>query len=116
MLVSMIKTFKYRLYPTKPQGRQLEQMLSVCRHWYNLCLEARKTAWEEGGISVGKFSQLSRVKEYKQFYGVGLHSHMLQVVVQDLDKAFQNFFRGVKAGRRLDILDLWVPTGLTALA
>ncbi len=73
-------------------------MLEVCRHWYNLCLEERKTAWEESGVSIGKFFQLSRVKEYKQFYGVGLHSHMLQVVVQDLDKAFQNFFRRVKAG------------------
>ncbi|HPH98294.1 MAG TPA: transposase [Anaerolineaceae bacterium] len=94
----MIKSFKYRLYPTSPQERQLEHMLEVCRHWYNLCLEERKTAWEESGVSIGKFFQLSRVKEYKQFYGVGLHSHMLQVVVQDLDKAFQNFFRRVKAG------------------
>jgi putative transposase len=40
------------------------------------------------------------VKEQKAInpYAKGIHSHVLQVVVTDLDKAFQAFFRRVKAG------------------
>ncbi len=73
-------------------------MLEVCRHWYNLCLEERKTAWEEGGVSISKFDQITRVKEYRAAHNEKLHSHFLHVVVQDLDKAYKNFFRRVKAG------------------
>ena len=49
---------------------------------------------------MGKFEQLRQVKEWKRSNpdAENLHSHILQVVVQDLDKAFQAFFRRVKAG------------------
>lgn len=96
----IIKTYKYRLYPSKAQQQKLEQTLETCRRWYNACLEERKTAWESGKLSVGKFEQLAKVKVYRQEnpYAAGLHSHILQVVVQDLDKAFQGFFRRVKSG------------------
>jgi putative transposase len=48
---------------------------------------------------VGKFAQLAKVKEQKALNpsAKGVHSHVLQVVVADLDKAFQAFFRRVKA-------------------
>ena len=40
------------------------------------------------------------MKDWKRSdsYAAQVHSHILQVVVQDLDKAFQSFFRRVKAG------------------
>ncbi|WP_253718913.1 helix-turn-helix domain-containing protein [Thermus scotoductus] len=31
----MRKAFKYRLYPTQPQQKDLERTLSLCRHLYN---------------------------------------------------------------------------------
>jgi putative transposase len=42
----LLKTFKYRLYPSKGQQRLLEQTVETCRRWYNTCLEERKTTWE----------------------------------------------------------------------
>jgi putative transposase len=50
--------------------------------------------------TVGKFDQLRKVKDWKRSdsYAAQVHSHILQVVVQDLEKAFQSFFRRVKAG------------------
>jgi hypothetical protein len=30
-----VKTFKYRLFPTKKQGRLLDDMLEECRQLYN---------------------------------------------------------------------------------
>ncbi len=96
----MLKTFKYRLYPSRSQERLLEQTLETCRRWYNTCLAERKTAWEERRESVSKYDQLRKVKDLKDThpYATNIHSHVLQIVVQDLDKAFNAFFRRVKAG------------------
>jgi putative transposase len=98
--VMILKTFKYRLYPSPAQGFRLEETLETCRRWYNTCLAERKEAWEKEHRGVGKYEQLRQVKEYRRQneYAGRLHSHLLQVVVQDLDKAFCAFFRRVQAG------------------
>jgi putative transposase len=96
----MLKTFAYRLYPSTPQARLLDSTLETCRRWYNQCLAERRDAYQQRGETVGKFAQLAKVKDQKARnpYAKGIHSHVLQVVVADLDKAFQAFFRRVKAG------------------
>lgn len=95
-----LKTFKYRLYPSKAQQRWLAQTVETCRRWDNTCLEERKAAWETEKRSAGKFEQLAKVKDYRREnpYAGQLHSHILQVVVTDLEKAFQAFFQRVKVG------------------
>jgi putative transposase len=96
----IIKAYKYRLYPSQAQQRLLEQTLETCRRWYNVWLAERKTVYETEKRTVGKFAQLRKMKDWKRSdsYAAQVHSHILQVVVQDLDKAFQSFFRRVKAG------------------
>ena len=96
----VFKAFKYRLYPSKAQKRFLEQAVETSRRGYNTCLEQRKLAWESEQRNVGQFKQLAKVKDYRREnpYAGQLHSHILQVVVQDLDKAFQAFYRRVKSG------------------
>ena len=92
----LVKTFKYRLYPSKSPARLLEQTVETCRRWYNACLGERKSAWESEQRSVSKYDQLAKVKVYRQenpFAGQ-LHSHILQVVTADVDRAFQAFFAG----------------------
>jgi putative transposase len=96
----LLKTFKYRLYPSQAQEVRLDETLETCRLWYNLCLGERKAAWETQHRTVGRFEQLAKVKVYRQENPCAgrLHSHILQVVVSDLENAFQAFFRRVKAG------------------
>jgi len=98
----IIKTFKYRIYPSAVQRRLLEETLETCRRWYNTCLGERKIAWEQEHRTVRKFEQLRKVKEYRKEngYAAKLHSHILQVVVTDLDQAFQSFFRRVQVGEK----------------
>jgi putative transposase len=98
----MLKAFQYRLYPTKSQERLLESTLETCRRFYNACLAERKEAYEQEKRTISKFAQLRQVKTLKQTnpYAATVHSHILQVVVSDLDKAFQAFFRRVKAGEK----------------
>jgi len=98
----MIRTYVYRLYPSKSQGRLMFQMLETCRLFYNSLLEERRGAWQNEQRSVGKYEQLRHVKVLKaeNYYAKQIHSHVLQTVVSDLDKAFQSFFRRVKAGEK----------------
>lgn len=96
----MLKTFQYRIYPTPSQRRQMESTIETCRRFYNACLAERKDAYEQRKESICKFAQLRKVKDEKVSnpFAANIHSHVLQVVVADLDKAFQAFFRRIKSG------------------
>jgi putative transposase len=97
-----LKTFKYRLYPTSAQERQLALCLSAARNWYNMCVAERKYSYELEGRSVGLYEQLRLVKCYKASFRQfkDIHSHIFQVATVDCDKAFQAFFRRVKVGEK----------------
>ena len=49
----MIKTYKFRIYPTVAQVEILENTLNTCRFLYNDCLADRKNAYERTGITIG---------------------------------------------------------------
>lgn len=96
----MCKNYMYRLYPSRSQQKRLEAILETCRRFYNDLLAERRDAWANERRSVSKAEQMRRVKELKSSspFARDIHSHVLQVVVADLDKAFQAFFRRVKRG------------------
>jgi putative transposase len=96
----MLKTFKYRLYPSTAQEQRLFQALGVCRYWYNLCLSERKWAYELEGRKVTKGEQEKKAIHYRRTFPQAqiVFSQTMQMVCDDLDKAFRAFFRRVKAG------------------
>src|SRR5208337_1671225 len=96
----MFQAFVYRLYPSKSQRARLEAVRETCRHFYNACRRERKEAYEERGETISQTVQLRKVKVEKATspYALDIHSHILQNVAADLDKAFEAFFRRVKAG------------------
>ena len=95
-----IQTFQYRLYPTQAQQKALQLQLDVSRYVYNMALAERKLAWELEEKSIGKREGYLLAKQYKKTFPQSktVHSHVLQVAIEDLDRAFQAFFRRVKAG------------------
>jgi putative transposase len=97
-----VKTFQYRIYPTKKQERALEQTLQECRWLYNHLLESRKTAWEERQQSVGLYDQLGTLPVLKNQRPslASVHSQVLQNVGVRIDLAFKSFFRRVKNGEK----------------
>lgn len=97
-----LKAFQYRLYPSKAQENRLLNALDCARNLYNMSLSERKWAYQLEGRSVTKTEQLRVVKHYKATFPQArdVHSHILQVAVADCDKAFQAFFRRVKAGEK----------------
>src|SRR5690606_9332058 len=98
----MYKVYAYRLYPSRSQEKRLFDTLETCRQFYNDLLAERRDAWANEQRSVSKVEQLRKVKELKATnpYARNIHSHVLQVVVADLDRAFQAFFRRVKSGEK----------------
>src|SRR5450432_2981907 len=95
-----LKAFKYRLYPTPAQERQMFQVLNVCRAWYNQCLSERKWRYELEGRCVSKSEQERTGVHYRKTFPQAqiVFSQTMQTACDDLDKAFQAFFRRVKAG------------------
>jgi len=97
----MLKTFKYRLYPTKEQQRLLNRHLEECRWLWNTLLAERKQAWEERRETVDYYTQKAELPGLKAWERPTLqevHSQVLQDVVLRLKKAFDAFFRRLKAG------------------
>src|SRR5690606_30167887 len=97
-----LRTFKYRLYPTPVQERQMTYVLDVCRHWYNMCLAERKWAWELEQRNVTKAQQEKSGIAYRKAFPQAqiVFSQTMQTVCDDVDKAFQAFFRRVKSGEK----------------
>ena len=93
-------TFKYRLYPTPAQEKWMFNTLAVCRHFYNMCLEDRKLAYELEGRSVSQYDQVKQSRLYRQTFpqAKAVFSQTLQSVAVDLSKAFDAFFRRVNNG------------------
>jgi len=96
----MLKSYRYRLFPTKYQFRILNRQLELCRQVYNDTLAYRKNAWEKEQRTVKRFETQDRLPQLKvdrpEFKEV--HSLTLQNVVLRVELAFKAFFRRVKAG------------------
>ena len=95
----MLRTFFYRLRPTKKQATTLQEHIEACRLLYNQLVCARVQAWEQDGVSLSCYDQqkmlplmASQRPEFAQVY-----SQVLQQVAVRVDKAFDGFFRRVKA-------------------
>lgn len=96
----MRKAYKYRLYPTKEQEEQIQFTLERCRLLYNRLLDERRVAYDTDKITLNYYDQANTLCERKKYVPAltQVHSQVLQDVVKRLDKAFQAFFRRVKAG------------------
>ena len=98
---SMLKSFNYRLYPTKHQQRLLSEQLEELRWLWNSLLAERKQAWEERQETVGYYDQKAALPALKADVRPGLkqvHSQVAQDVALRLKKAMDAFFRRLKSG------------------
>jgi len=95
-----MKTYKYRIYPTKAQEAILDKQLELCRWVYNKTLEERKNTYEQDGKSLSYYDTKKMLpiwKEEKPDLKL-VHSMVLQDVTMRVELAYQAFFRRVKAG------------------
>ena len=94
----MLKTYKYRLYPTRKQTEKLEWTLETCRILYNSCLVDRNRRYEETGKGLSRIEQQKILVQDKKNieYLKSIHSQVLQDVLFRVEKAYKAFFRRLK--------------------
>lgn len=100
MLMLMMRTFKYRLHPSRSQERVLEQWLRQCCLLYNAALEQRITAWRQQRRSITRFDQTAQLTELRRSEAawavtpVEVHRSALR----NVDLAYAAFFRRCRSG------------------
>lgn len=117
--MSNLKAYKYRLYPKRAQAEKLQWVLDRCRELYNSALQERRDAYEmtvkrhpnyydettrkqltqaHARTYHQQATHLPEIKESRPEYH-HLHSQVLQDVLRRVEKAYQAFFRRIKAGK-----------------
>lgn len=94
----MIRTYKYRIYPTKNQEFKMNYTIDLCRQVYNSYLLDRTNAWKNSKKSISCFDQIKSLVNDKENVELlnEIHSQVLQDVLRKLDKSFKNFYRRCK--------------------
>ncbi len=94
----MLKTYKYRLYPTRKQTEKLDWTLETCRVLYNSCLIDRNRHYEQTGKGLSRIDQQKILVQDKKniTYLTDIHSQVLQDVLFRVEKAYKAFFRRLK--------------------
>ena len=99
----MKRAYKFRLRPTRKQEAALTAYLEDTRQLYNAALEERREAWRKGCNQVSFFTQSAQLKEIRatdpEQYGRWPFS-CERAAIRRLDRAFQGFYRRVKAGQK----------------
>lgn len=92
----MLKAIKIRLYPTFKQKELLNSHFNGCRFIYNSALNYKMILYKDYGIKKSKFDIIKELPEVKEEFSwlKTIKAEVLQNVIDVLDKAFQNFFRG----------------------
>lgn len=91
----MIKSFKYRLYPTKEQKVLLNKHFGGCRFIYNLALETKKTAWESHRVNLSAYNlirQITGLKNEEQWLKEVSNTSLQQSIIS-LESAYKGFFK-----------------------
>jgi len=92
----MTRNYKFRIYPTKAQEKELHSLVDQHCDLYNAALEQRRVAWKLFEKGVGYTAQANELKELRkscpEFSAYGYSA--MQQTLRKLDKAFQRFFEG----------------------
>lgn len=92
----MLRGYKYRIYPDKEQMEILNKTFGCVRYVFNHYLEKRIRCWEEEHRRFSYNDCSSDMTALKQEHAwlKEVDSIALQQSLRDLDKAFDNFFKG----------------------
>lgn len=96
-------SYKFRIYPTREQENLIQRTFGCCRFVYNRFLAMRIEAYKERGETLNYYvcaNALTLLKKDLEWLKE-TDATALQSSLRDLDTAFQNFFRGVKQGKRI---------------
>ena len=94
------RAFKFLLRPKRAQRENLDRIRWGCCELYNAALQEKRDAYQRAGKSLSCAAQQAELTEAKTLRpDLGLiYAQVLQDVLKRLHRAFDGFFRRVKAG------------------
>lgn len=100
MSMEQMKAYKFRIYPSEIQKELIEKSFGCTRFIYNNMLALQIKTYEEEGKSYSKYDLVKMIPSLKKEYEwlKEVDSTCLQATIDDLDSAYQNFFREIKKG------------------
>jgi putative transposase len=95
----MIKTYRYRLYPTKDQQKALGEILWAACWLYNRALDYRRKRWNESRKSVNYYKQAGMWRDWRNEEPEDNPLRLLnmsagQQVLRRLDSNYKQFLKG----------------------
>jgi putative transposase len=95
------RTYRFRIYPTRRQRLGLEAQLGFACDLYNAALEQRRYAWRRGQ----RVGYVSQCRELTALRAAGdgppqMSCAAMRSPLRRLERAYQAFFRRVKAGEK----------------
>lgn len=101
----MIKSYKFRIYPTKEQQEKINKNIGCCRFVFNHYLNKRIEIYEQTKETFNYYAcakDLTQLKKQDEFSWLKeSESTSLQNSLNNLDTAFKNFFEGFSASRNV---------------
>lgn len=99
----MIRTYKYRVNPTKKQQYLLSALFDQMQTVYNDALNHRRWAWRQSRRSITYYDQWNRMREERHKYpdemGM-LNATSIQQMLRRVDKAYKAFYKGQRGAPR----------------
>ena len=98
--MEQIKAYKFRIYPNETQKELIEKTFGCTRFVYNHMLALQIKMYKEQGKSHSKYDLVKMIPSLKKEHEwlKEVDSTCLQASIDDLDSAYQNFFREIKKG------------------
>src|SRR5919106_4761473 len=98
----MRKSFKYKLRVSRAVDHRLTATLDMCRELYNAALQERRDAYRQADVSLNYETQANQLPDIKRARAdvASVHSQVLQDTLKRVQKAFDGFFRRIKAGEK----------------
>lgn len=91
----MIKSYKFRIYPTKEQQEKINKNIGCCRFVFNYYLNKRIEVYEQSKETFNYYActkDLTQLKKQDEFKWLKeSESTSLQNALNNLDIAFKNF-------------------------
>lgn len=98
-------TYKFRIYPNKQQQVMIQKIFGCCRFVFNHFLNKEIEAYKNSKTYLNYFNNAAELTKLKKElpWLTEADSRALQSSLKDLDNAYQNFFRLVRAGKQANL-------------
>jgi len=97
-----VKSYKFKMKPSKKIEVTLENWLDGCRELYNAAIQERRDAWQMNAISINYYKQSAQLPPIKAIREdiAEINAQVLQDVLRRASKTFDAFFRRCREGEK----------------